>query len=154
MKMCLLLLTASILESSRLIFIPTWSGWLWVFIEIFACHFYLGVIMLQVLFGLLMKTPKQGGDTLVHAALSPELDGKSGLYLENSKIRTPSGYSRNIENQVKMFKASCQLCGIQEFFWYFLWSNWDRFLYSKSWDNFSGPKLKHFCVISVVWLKQ
>ena len=77
---------------------------------------YAHIRWLTFLFGLFMKSPKQGGDTLVHAAVAPELEGKSGLYLENSKIRTPSAYSRNIENQVKMFKASCQLCGIQEFF--------------------------------------
>lgn len=63
-----------------------------------------------------MKSPEQGGDTLVHAALSPELEGKGGLYLENSQEATPSSFSRNIENQIKMWNASCQACGISEFF--------------------------------------
>lgn len=66
--------------------------------------------------GLLMKSPEQGGDTLVHAALAPELEGKGGLYLENSHIATPSSFTRNLEHQIKMWKRSCDACQIENYF--------------------------------------
>ena len=66
--------------------------------------------------GLFMKTAKQGGDVLVHAAVSPDLEAKGGLYLENSQIRTPSAFCRNLENQKIMWEQSCDLCDISDFF--------------------------------------
>lgn len=71
---------------------------------------------ITLLFKLFMKTPKQGGDTLVHAATAPELNGKGGLYLENSKIAKASSFSRNLENQVNLWNKSCEACSINEFF--------------------------------------
>ena len=59
-----------------------------------------------------MRSPKEGADTLIHAAVAPEIEGKGGLYLENSQIRTPSEFCRNFENQVKMWQKSCELCGV------------------------------------------
>ena len=61
---------------------------------------------------LFMRSPRQGGDTLVHAAVSPELEGRGGLYLENSQVRTPSSFCRNLENQVKLWQLSCELCEV------------------------------------------
>ena len=63
-----------------------------------------------------MKTPEQGGDTLVHAAASPQLEAKGGHYLENSHIAMSASFSSNLENQVKMFNKSCEACGINNFF--------------------------------------
>ena len=71
----------------------------------------------QVLMGFLMKTPEQGGDTLVHAAVGPDLENTDGgLYLENSQAYTPSSFCRNLENQLKLWNKSCELVGIEEFF--------------------------------------
>ena len=61
-------------------------------------------------------TLEQGGDTLVHAATAPEIEGKGGLYLENSQIYTPSTFSRNLENQVNLWNKSCEACSIEDFF--------------------------------------
>jgi hypothetical protein len=63
-----------------------------------------------------MKSPDQGGETLVHAAVSPDLEGKGGLYLENSKERQSTSFTRNIENQLKLWNISCELCKITDFF--------------------------------------
>ena len=63
-----------------------------------------------------MKSPEQGGDTLVHAAIAPELETKGGFYLENSQVYTPNSFCRNLENQLKLWNISCELCGINDFF--------------------------------------
>lgn len=39
---------------------------------------------------LFMLTPQQGAQTIVHAATSPELEGKTGLYLEKTRPRQPA----------------------------------------------------------------
>jgi len=78
---------------------------------------YVNEKWLTVLMGFLMKTPEQGGDTLVHAAVGPDLENTDGgLYLENSQAYTPSSFCRNLENQLKLWNKSCELCGIEEFF--------------------------------------
>lgn len=55
---------------------------------------------------------KRASDALLHAALTPDLEGKGGLYLENMKGTNPSRFSRNVENQKKMWNISCNLTGI------------------------------------------
>ena len=59
------------------------------------------------------RTDKLASDTLLHAALSPDLEGKGGLYLENMKVRTPSKFSREVENQKQMWNISCALTKIE-----------------------------------------
>lgn len=59
-----------------------------------------------------MKTPQEGGDSIVHALLSQELEHKGGLYLENSQPRQSSTFTRDLSNQDKMFKLSCDALGI------------------------------------------
>lgn len=66
--------------------------------------------------GSLMKTPKQGGDTLVHAVAAPEIEGKGGLYFENSQEYTPKHFTRVLLNQVKLWNYSCEACNIEDFF--------------------------------------
>lgn len=63
-------------------------------------------------FSKLMKTPQEGGDSIVHALLSQELEHKGGLYLENSQPRQSSTFTRDLSNQDKMFKLSCDALGI------------------------------------------
>ena len=69
-----------------------------------------------MLAGMLMKNVTQGGDTLVHATIAPELEGVGGKYLENSQIYTPATFSSSFENQLKMWHKSCEACGINDFF--------------------------------------
>ena len=59
-----------------------------------------------------MKSPKQGSDTLVHAALSPELKGKGGTYLENSKIAPAARFTDCGDAQKKLWTQSLAMIGI------------------------------------------
>ena len=48
-----------------------------------------------------MKSPRQGGDTVVHAALDPAVVSmKDPVYLENCRPARLSSFARNIRNQV------------------------------------------------------
>jgi len=66
---------------------------------------------------LTMKTAPQGGDTLIHAALAPELAQAvtTNKYLENSRLHRTSDFTASLENQRKLWEASCQMLNIQEF---------------------------------------
>ena len=57
-----------------------------------------------------------GGDTLVHAATDPEIEGKGGLYFENSQVYTPKYFTRVLKNQGKLWNYSCEACNIEDFF--------------------------------------
>eukprot|EP00088_Acartia_fossae_P025909 TRINITY_DN2668_c1_g1_i1.p1 TRINITY_DN2668_c1_g1~~TRINITY_DN2668_c1_g1_i1.p1 ORF type:complete len:330 (-),score=78.25 TRINITY_DN2668_c1_g1_i1:236-1225(-) len=65
----------------------------------------------------LMKTAEQGGDTVVHAALAPDLASAdlTGKYLENSRLTNISDFTSSLENQKKLWEASCAMLNIQEF---------------------------------------
>jgi len=63
---------------------------------------------------LLMKTPQQGGDTLVHAALDGGIT-KNTLYMENCRAARVSDFTRNKNNQKKLWDWSCNLLDIKNF---------------------------------------
>ena len=64
---------------------------------------------------LIMKTAKQGGDTLVHAALDPDLTTYKKLYLENCRPGRISSFASKVENQARLWGITCSLLGIEEF---------------------------------------
>ena len=75
------------------------------------------VTLINTLFcGSFMKTPQQGGDTLVYAATAHEIEGKGGLYLENSQVYTPKQFTRVLKNKGKLWNYSCEACNIEDFF--------------------------------------
>ena len=48
-----------------------------------------------------MKSPRQGGDTVVHAALDPAVVSmKDPVYLENCRPARLSSFARDVSNQV------------------------------------------------------
>ena len=59
-----------------------------------------------------MKSPSEGADTLVHAAV---LTTNSGLYLENFKQRWNAGFVDDKDKQEILWKNSMQLLNIDEF---------------------------------------
>jgi len=67
----------------------------------------------------MMKTAKQGGDTLVHAALDPDLMDRqvdtSKLYMENCRQGRNSSFTNSVENQAKLWGLTCSLLGIEQF---------------------------------------
>ena len=64
---------------------------------------------------LLMKTVEQGGDTVVHAAISAEIEGRGGLYLENFYPARNSSFTSDQSNQKKLFDLSCKILDIDIF---------------------------------------
>jgi len=65
----------------------------------------------------MMKTASQGGDTIVHGALAPELDTAqtSGKYLENSRLSRVSSFTASLENQSRLWDKTCQMLNIEQF---------------------------------------
>jgi len=65
---------------------------------------------------LVMKTPEQGGDTLVHAVVDPELPVQGGgLHLENHRPSRVSSFCQDKVNQEKLWSNTCALLHIQTF---------------------------------------
>jgi len=65
----------------------------------------------------IMKTAEQGGDTLVHAALSSDLataDTKA-KYLENSRLARISDFASSLDNQRILWEKTTSMLNIQEF---------------------------------------
>ena len=56
--------------------------------------------------------PEQGGAFVTHAAMSPDLEGKSGLYIAKGKIHTASGASRDPILGRALWNRSLDLCGL------------------------------------------
>ena len=57
----------------------------------------------------------QGGDTVVHAAISTEIEGKGGLYLENFYPARNSSFTSDLSNQKNLFELSCRILKIKNF---------------------------------------
>jgi NAD(P)-dependent dehydrogenase (short-subunit alcohol dehydrogenase family) len=66
---------------------------------------------------LIMKTAEQGGDTVVYAALAPELSNQrsGGAYLENSHPARNSSFTSSTENQTRLWQATARMLDIQEY---------------------------------------
>jgi len=61
---------------------------------------------------LVMKTPEQGGDTIVHAALDTL---NQGSHLENHREARVSSWCQNVDHQNKMWSVTCTMLGIDKF---------------------------------------
>jgi len=66
---------------------------------------------------LMMKSASQGGDTIVHATLAPELCQAdcTGRYLENSKLSRCSSFTQDLNNQSNLWHKTCRLLDIDSF---------------------------------------
>ncbi len=68
--------------------------------------------LLAVIKSLIMITPEQGGQTLVYAATSPELEGKTGLYLEKNRPVYPSRVAQDEALAEQVWAHSAKLVGL------------------------------------------
>jgi sterol-4alpha-carboxylate 3-dehydrogenase (decarboxylating) len=59
---------------------------------------------------LLEKTPEQGVQGIVHAALASELDNVGGIYLDNCAVCLPSTLARNVDVQEELWNRSIEAC--------------------------------------------
>ena len=60
-----------------------------------------------------MRTPEQGADTLIYLASSPEVEGMTGKYLADRKIKVASDAAYDETLQKKLWEASEQLTGLR-----------------------------------------
>lgn len=51
----------------------------------------------------------QGAETTLYAALSPELDDVSGVYLEDCEIKEPSKIAQNEDEQERLWEVTNKL---------------------------------------------
>lgn len=66
---------------------------------------------------LMMKTPEQGGDTVVYAAMAPELSSQryGGVYLENSHPARNSSFTSSPENQARLWQLTASMLDVHEY---------------------------------------
>ena len=62
---------------------------------------------------LVMKTPEQGGDTIVHAVLDTDLT--QACHLENHRPVRVSSWADDGDNQEKLWRGTCDLLNIDTF---------------------------------------
>ena len=60
-----------------------------------------------------MKTPEQGGDTIVHAVMDQDLT--QACHLENHRAVGVSSWTGDTDNQDKLWRVTCELLNIATF---------------------------------------
>lgn len=58
------------------------------------------------------KTPEQGADTIIYLASSPEVDGVTGEYFIDRKIKRPSRAACDEEAAARLYRVSAELTGV------------------------------------------
>merc|ERR1719402_884304 len=61
---------------------------------------------------LMFKTPSQGADPALFAALDESMEGDGGKYMENSVVMQPNTLAGDKETQQKLYSVTCQLLNI------------------------------------------
>ncbi|TFF91581.1 SDR family oxidoreductase [Candidatus Thorarchaeota archaeon] len=64
--------------------------------------------------GIFAKTPAEGAETSIYLASSPEVDGVSGKYFADSKMKKSSKISYNEEIQEKLWAETLDLLGLED----------------------------------------
>jgi retinol dehydrogenase-14 len=65
------------------------------------------------LFKPFMRTPEQGADTLVYLASSPEVEGMTGKYLADRKVKAASNAAYDESTRKRLWEASEELTGLR-----------------------------------------
>ena len=69
-------------------------------------------MVFQVLY-LFFKTPTEGAQTNIHLAVCEEVEGVSGLYFSDCKVKEPSKGAQDDEAAKKLWEISAQLVGLE-----------------------------------------
>ncbi|XP_069680516.1 polyprenol dehydrogenase-like [Periplaneta americana] len=64
---------------------------------------------------LMFKTPEQGAITIVHACLSPQLEGLGGSYISNCRETSVSPSANDQKIQAKLWEVMLSLIGVEKF---------------------------------------
>ncbi|XP_077518611.1 polyprenol dehydrogenase-like isoform X1 [Amblyomma americanum] len=67
---------------------------------------YERVVWAPLVSGIFFKTPEEGAQTSLYAALSPDVEGISGVYLEECSVSEPASQSKNRSLQDKLWKET------------------------------------------------
>lgn len=67
---------------------------------------YQMVLWSPLISGLFFRTPTEGAETILYAALSPAMEGVSGCYLEDCSLANPSSEARDRPSQDRLWKAT------------------------------------------------
>lgn len=59
-----------------------------------------------------LRSPRSGATTSIHAASSPRLDGRTGLYLVGSRARRSSGQTYDTTAAARLWRVSADLTGL------------------------------------------
>jgi NAD(P)-dependent dehydrogenase (short-subunit alcohol dehydrogenase family) len=65
------------------------------------------------LFKPFMRSPEQGADTLIYLASSPEVEGMTGKYLADRKVKTASDAAYDETTRKRLWEASEELTGLK-----------------------------------------
>ncbi len=68
---------------------------------------------LNVMKKLFLITPEEGGATITHVAMDPELEGKTGLYFERNKPIAPAAIALDPAIAAQLWDASAKLVKLQ-----------------------------------------
>jgi len=69
--------------------------------------------IINILARFFMLTPAQGADAVVYLAVSPEVEGKTGLYFENNHPKTPSVLASDSSVAKQLWERSSKLVKIK-----------------------------------------
>jgi len=58
---------------------------------------------------LMFKSPQQGADPVLFAALDESLEGTGGKYIENSAVNEPNRIATDKETQQQLYNVTCEL---------------------------------------------
>ncbi|MBA3472928.1 MAG: SDR family oxidoreductase [Rubrobacter sp.] len=60
-----------------------------------------------------MRSPEQGADTVIYLASSPEVEGMTGKYLADRKVKAPSDAAYDEATRKRLWEASEELTGLK-----------------------------------------
>jgi NAD(P)-dependent dehydrogenase (short-subunit alcohol dehydrogenase family) len=69
-------------------------------------------MIIRVLSKIVSRSPERAGRLVAFLAASPEVEGTTGQFFKGTKISQSSSYSRDSENQKKLWDVSAKLTGV------------------------------------------
>lgn len=67
------------------------------------------------IFIVLLQSAEHASRTIFHAAVAPELEGKSGTYIRNCQVFSCSSNANDPKELEKLFQFTCKTLNIKEF---------------------------------------
>jgi len=71
--------------------------------------------LVTIMTGFMFKSEPQGADRVLFTALSTEVENLNGNYFADCRVEKPNAFTRNRDNQQKLWDISCQLLDIGKF---------------------------------------